>query len=33
MPLRPRCEYAAVLPRSLPDGSCPPSQEFPATTR
>lgn len=30
MPLRPRCEYAAVLPRSLPGGSCPPPREFPA---
>jgi hypothetical protein len=29
MPLRPRCEYAAVLPRSLPGSSCPPPREFP----
>ena len=28
MPLRHRCEYAAVLPRSLPDSSCPPPREF-----
>lgn len=32
MPLRPRCEYAAVLPRSLPGSSCPPPREFPAHT-
>jgi hypothetical protein len=32
MPLRHRCEYAADLPRSLPDGSCLPSPEFPAHT-
>ena len=32
MPLRPRCEYAAVLPRSLPGGSCPPLRESPAHT-
>ncbi|MFL6130453.1 MAG: site-specific integrase [Mycobacteriales bacterium] len=31
MPLRPRCEYAADLPRSLPGSSCPPPWEFPAT--
>jgi hypothetical protein len=30
MPLRPRCEYAAVFPHSLPGGSCPPPREFPA---
>ncbi len=30
MPLRHRCGYAAVLPRSLPGSSCPPPQEFPA---
>ena len=30
MPLRHRCEYAADLPRSLPDGSCPPPRKFPA---
>jgi integrase len=30
MPLRPRCGYAAVLPRSLPGSSCLPPQEFPA---
>ena len=30
MPLRPRHEYAADLPRGLLDGSCPPSPEFPA---
>ena len=29
MPLRHRCEYAAVLPRSLPGSSCPPPREFP----
>jgi hypothetical protein len=32
MPLRPRCEYAAVLPHSLPGSSCPPPREFPAHT-
>ena len=32
MPLRPRCEYAAVLPRSLPSSSCSPPQKFPAHT-
>jgi hypothetical protein len=32
MPLRPRCEYAAVLPRSLPGSSCPPHRKFPAHT-
>jgi hypothetical protein len=32
MPLRPRYEYAAVLPRSLPGSSCPPPREFPAHT-
>lgn len=30
MPLRHRCEYAAVLPRSLPGSSCPPPRKFPA---
>jgi len=30
MSLRPRCEYAVVLPRSLPGSSCPPPGEFPA---
>jgi hypothetical protein len=30
MPLRPRCGYAADLPRSLPGSSCLPPQEFPA---
>ena len=30
MPLRLRCEYAAVFPRSLPGSSCPPPREFPA---
>src|SRR6266496_5690716 len=30
MPLRPRCEYAAVFPRSLPGGSCLPPRKFPA---
>src|SRR5712672_366454 len=30
MPLRPRCGYAAVFPRSLPGGSCLPPREFPA---
>lgn len=30
MPLRHRCEYAAVFPRSLPGSSCPPPREFPA---
>ena len=30
MPLRPRCGYAAVFPRSLPGGSCPPPRKFPA---
>jgi hypothetical protein len=30
MPLRHRCGYAAVLPRSLPGSSCPPPREFPA---
>ena len=30
MPLRPRCGYAADLPRSLPGSSCPPPREFPA---
>ena len=33
MPLRHRCEYAAVLPRSLPDSSCPPPREFPTGFR
>jgi hypothetical protein len=33
MPLRRRCEYAADLPRSLPDSSCPPPREFPARQR
>jgi hypothetical protein len=32
MPLRLRCEYAAVFPRSLPGSSCPPPREFPART-
>ena len=32
MPLRPRREYAAVLPRGLPGGSCPPPRKFPAHT-
>jgi hypothetical protein len=32
MSLRPRCGYAADLPRSLPDGSCPPPRKFPAHT-
>ena len=32
MPLRVRCEYAAVYPRSLPGSSCPPPREFPART-
>jgi hypothetical protein len=32
MPLRLRCEYAAVFPRSLPGSSCPPPREFPAQT-
>ena len=32
MPLRPRCEYAAALPRSLPGSSCLPPREFPART-
>jgi hypothetical protein len=31
MPLRPRYEYAAVFPRSLPSSSCLPPREFPAT--
>ena len=30
MPLRPRCEYAAVFPRSLPGSSCLPPRKFPA---
>ena len=30
MPLRHRREYAAVLPRSLPGGACPPPRKFPA---
>jgi hypothetical protein len=30
MPLRHRCGYAAVFPRSLPGGSCVPPREFPA---
>ena len=30
MPLRVRCECAAVYPRSLPGSSCPPPREFPA---
>jgi hypothetical protein len=30
MPLRPRCEYAAAFPRSLPGGSCLPPRKFPA---
>ena len=30
MPLRLRCEYAAVFPRSLPGSSRPPPREFPA---
>ena len=30
MPLRPRCGYAAGLPRSLPGGSCLPPRKFPA---
>ena len=30
MPLRPRREYAADLPRSLPGSSCLPPREFPA---
>ena len=30
MPLRPRYEYAAVFPRSLPGSSCLPPREFPA---
>jgi hypothetical protein len=30
MPLRHRCEYAAVFPRSLPGSSCSPPREFPA---
>jgi hypothetical protein len=29
MPLRHRCGYAAVLPRSLPGSSCLPPREFP----
>jgi hypothetical protein len=29
MPLRPRYEYAADFPRSLPGSSCLPPQEFP----
>ena len=29
VPLRHRCGYAAVLPRSLPGSTCPPPQEFP----
>ena len=33
MPLRHRCEYAAVLPRSLPGSSCPPPREFPTGLR
>ena len=32
MPLRVRCDYAAVYPRSLPGSSCPPPREFPART-
>lgn len=32
MPLRPRCEYAAAFPHSLPGSSCPPPREFPAHT-
>jgi hypothetical protein len=32
MPLRPRREYAAVLPRGLPGSSCLPPREFPAHT-
>ena len=32
MPLRPRREYAAVLPRGLPGSSCLPPQEFPTHT-
>jgi hypothetical protein len=30
MPLRHRCGYAAVFPRSLPGGSCLPPRKFPA---
>jgi hypothetical protein len=30
VPLRPRCTYAAVLPRSLPGSMCQLPQEFPA---
>jgi hypothetical protein len=30
VPLRPRCEYAAVLPRSLPGSMCQLPREFPA---
>ena len=30
MPLRLRCGYAAVFPRSLPGGSCLPPRKFPA---
>lgn len=32
MPLRPRREYAADLPRGLPGSSCLPPREFPAHT-
>jgi len=33
MPLRPRYEYAAVFPHSLPGSSCLPPREFPTHTR
>jgi hypothetical protein len=32
MSLRPRYEYAAVLPHSLPGSSCQPPREFPTHT-